>query len=190
MGTLGDSLVSAPWGGGARGSSGPVGQEEGTMFAWGAAGTPEKRGFSSPHLKRPSMPAFLPLQITARPKIQESRPPTPAPPFPGPCSSGPPPRPTQQWLPGDGWEAAVPGLSQAGRLGTAQLVLTAACRPAGAFPRCRPAVRCAAGGAGGWNPKPTEGELGAWDSGYDILKPVGIGDLHSVVLSSDSCVSK
>ena len=84
----------------------------------------------------------------------------------------------------------MPGLSQAGRLGTAQLVLTAACRPAGAFPRCRPAVRCAAGGAGGWNPKPTDGELGAWDSGYDILKPVGIGDLHSVVLSSDSCVSK
>lgn len=39
MGTPGDSLVSAPRRSGARGSSGLVGQEEGTVFAWGAAGT-------------------------------------------------------------------------------------------------------------------------------------------------------
>lgn len=73
------------------------------------------------------------------------------------------------------------GLSQAGRLGTTQLVLTATCRPAGAFPRCRPAVRCAAGRAGGRDPEPTERGLGAWDPGSDILEPVGTGAPHSVV---------
>lgn len=38
----------APWGGGARGSSGPVGQEEGTMFAWGLLGPREERVQFSP----------------------------------------------------------------------------------------------------------------------------------------------
>lgn len=54
----------------------------------------------------------------------------------------------------------MPGLGQAGRLGTAQLVLKAACRPAGAFPRCRPAGALRSWLAGGRDPEQTEGGLG------------------------------
>lgn len=138
------------------------------MFAWGLLGPPRRESSVLPTSKRLQCPAFLPLQIRARPKIQESS--TPPPLLSGHCSSGPPPRPTQQWLPGDGWEAAVPELSQAGRLGTAQLVLTAALtKPSWAFPRCRPAVRCAAGGAGGWNRSRQRGNWGPETLGMTFL---------------------
>lgn len=72
----------------------------------------------------------------------------------------------------------MPGLGQAGRLGTAQLVLTAASRPAGAFPRCRPCAAQLAGQVGGTLSR-QRGVLGVWDPGSDILEPVGSGDPHS-----------
>lgn len=57
MGTPGASLVSAPWGGGARGSSEPTGQEEGSSVAGeegGQLGPPRRGGFCSPPLQTPS----------------------------------------------------------------------------------------------------------------------------------------
>ena len=129
----------------------------------GLLGLPRREGSVLPISKRLQC---LPFYRCKSQLVLRSRNPGPLPPpllSQDPAVRDHPLAPTQQWLPGDGWEAAVPGLSRAGRLGTAQLVLTAACRPAGAFPRCRPAVRCAAGRAGGWNPKPTEG--GAWGPG-------------------------
>lgn len=114
---------------GEAGSGAPLacGSGRGHANTWGTVGTPALTPPASKPLLKVGNRGLFPCYGCKRPKTEESR--TPAPPFPGPRSPGPAPLPTPlaghlglvAWrrLGGGG---AWPG--QAGRLGTAQLVLT------------------------------------------------------------------